>query len=233
MLLGLLPVSAFAAGDNVYSIDMSDVGIGNPTSGKARVIYDGSIQDVPVDQLKGRITYVYTLIDNNSFAYATEEALERAEDGSFLIDVGGAVTPRGAVLNQIQVALTDTPESHTQGSFHFIAGGSVRAGAQPSQTPASTPTPAVTPMPTATPTPTPTATPTPTPTPKPTATPKPTVAPTPAASGDYVINVNSGIFHRSSCASVKRMSEKNKRYTSESRNSLIQAGYQPCKTCKP
>lgn len=49
----------------------------------------------------------------------------------------------------------------------------------------------------------------------------------------YVCNVNSNKFHHSYCDSVNKMSEKNKKYTNESRDELIQQGYDPCQNCNP
>lgn len=51
--------------------------------------------------------------------------------------------------------------------------------------------------------------------------------------GPYVANTNSKIFHRASCASVKRMSEKNKWYVDVGRQELINRGYKPCSNCNP
>jgi hypothetical protein len=102
-------------------------------------------------------------------------------------------------------------------------------------TPTPEPKPTVTPNPTPTPEPKPTVTPNPTPTPEP----KPTVTPnpTPTPSGDttesvYVGNVNSKIFHRPTCPSVKRMKEQNKRYFAN-RESALGSNYTPCKDCRP
>ena len=49
----------------------------------------------------------------------------------------------------------------------------------------------------------------------------------------YICNENSKKFHYPSCDSVKKMSEKNKRYTDQSREELISQGYDPCKNCNP
>ena len=51
-------------------------------------------------------------------------------------------------------------------------------------------------------------------------------------SGIYIGNKNSHVFHRDSCSSVKRMSEKNK-IEFLSRDDAITAGYDPCKNCNP
>ncbi len=49
----------------------------------------------------------------------------------------------------------------------------------------------------------------------------------------YVCNENSKKFHYESCGSVSRMKEENKRYTGESRDTLIARGYSPCQNCNP
>lgn len=51
--------------------------------------------------------------------------------------------------------------------------------------------------------------------------------------GTYVLNTNTMKFHYPTCSSVKRMSEKNKKYSSESRSQLIAEGYSPCGICHP
>lgn len=49
----------------------------------------------------------------------------------------------------------------------------------------------------------------------------------------YVCNTNTMKFHYEGCGSVKQMKESNKKYTNESRDSLIAQGYVPCKNCNP
>ena len=49
----------------------------------------------------------------------------------------------------------------------------------------------------------------------------------------YIINTNSGKFHRPTCDSVHDMSEKNKLESTDDRETLIERGYVPCKRCKP
>lgn len=49
----------------------------------------------------------------------------------------------------------------------------------------------------------------------------------------YVINANTKKFHKPSCNSVEQMSEENRQYTVESREKLIEDGYEPCKRCQP
>ncbi|MGI6116951.1 MAG: Ada metal-binding domain-containing protein [Bilifractor sp.] len=65
---------------------------------------------------------------------------------------------------------------------------------------------------------------------------RPTPAPSnPSGSStesSYVGNVNSKIFHRPDCPSVKRMKEKNKRVFS-SRQEAVNSGYKACKDCRP
>lgn len=49
----------------------------------------------------------------------------------------------------------------------------------------------------------------------------------------YVLNTNTGKFHKPSCSSVEQISEKNREYTNKSREEIIEAGYEPCKRCNP
>ncbi len=49
----------------------------------------------------------------------------------------------------------------------------------------------------------------------------------------YVVNTNTKKFHRPSCSSVDSMKSKNRWDCEESREQLINQGYQPCKRCKP
>lgn len=50
---------------------------------------------------------------------------------------------------------------------------------------------------------------------------------------EYVINTNTGKFHRSNCDSVTKMKAKNKKEFTGSREELISEGYEPCGNCKP
>lgn len=49
----------------------------------------------------------------------------------------------------------------------------------------------------------------------------------------YVLNRNTGKFHRPSCGSVEQISEENREDTDKSRGEIIEAGYEPCKRCNP
>ena len=49
----------------------------------------------------------------------------------------------------------------------------------------------------------------------------------------YVVNKNSGKFHYPSCDSVNDMKEKNKEYSTKTREELINEGKSPCKRCRP
>ena len=49
----------------------------------------------------------------------------------------------------------------------------------------------------------------------------------------YVVNSNTGKFHRPGCSSVSQMKQKNRLDTTESRDQLIAEGYSPCKRCNP
>ncbi len=50
---------------------------------------------------------------------------------------------------------------------------------------------------------------------------------------DYIANKNTKKFHDPGCSSVDQMKEENKWYFSGSRETLIEAGYDPCKRCNP
>lgn len=54
-----------------------------------------------------------------------------------------------------------------------------------------------------------------------------------ATTETYILNTNTKKFHRPSCSSVKQMKESNKKSSSESRDAIIAAGYDPCKKCNP
>ena len=49
----------------------------------------------------------------------------------------------------------------------------------------------------------------------------------------YVLNENTGKFHKPSCNSVEEMAEKNRNYVEKSREELLEEGYEPCKRCNP
>lgn len=49
----------------------------------------------------------------------------------------------------------------------------------------------------------------------------------------YIININTKKFHLPGCSSAADMEDKNKEYSAESREELIEEGYSPCKRCNP
>lgn len=49
----------------------------------------------------------------------------------------------------------------------------------------------------------------------------------------YILNANTHKFHLPGCSSVDRMAEKNKIYSSETRDAIISQGYDPCGNCNP
>ncbi|MDO5146493.1 MAG: DNA/RNA non-specific endonuclease [Eubacteriales bacterium] len=49
----------------------------------------------------------------------------------------------------------------------------------------------------------------------------------------YVLNKNTGKFHRTNCSSLSEMSGQNRKYYKGSREDLIAQGYEPCGRCKP
>ena len=108
----------------------------------------------------------------------------------------------------------------------------------PEPTPIETPTPEPTPIETPTPEPTAVETPTPEPTAIETPTPEPTIVEAAlvqeeSPAQEYVLNKNTKKFHYPNCKSVGQMKEKNKEYVTESRDSIINRGYVPCKNCNP
>lgn len=113
------------------------------------------------------------------------------------------------------------------------------AGCGAAPAPQTTPSPspyvveAPSPSPTAAPTPTPT--PTPTPAPVPISTPKPSVQPVvqDVELNDYILNTNTGKFHKPGCSSVDQMKESNKQAYTGLREDVIAQGYSPCGRCKP
>lgn len=50
---------------------------------------------------------------------------------------------------------------------------------------------------------------------------------------EYIINTNTGKFHKPNCDSVTKMKAKNKKEFTGSREELISQGYEPCGNCKP
>lgn len=49
----------------------------------------------------------------------------------------------------------------------------------------------------------------------------------------YVLNTSTKVFHYPSCGSVKKMKDKNKQISSDSREEIIASGYKPCGNCHP
>ena len=56
---------------------------------------------------------------------------------------------------------------------------------------------------------------------------------TEATEQTYILNTNTHKFHRPTCKSVDDIKEKNKKTSTDSRDSLIEQGYSPCKRCNP
>ena len=55
----------------------------------------------------------------------------------------------------------------------------------------------------------------------------------PSTRSSYVINTNTGKFHRPDCASATQMKPENRKDVTASRDELVQEGYEPWKQCKP
>ncbi len=49
----------------------------------------------------------------------------------------------------------------------------------------------------------------------------------------YILNTNTKKFHYPGCPSVKKMADKNKKVSDESRDVIISQGYAPCGNCNP
>ena len=49
----------------------------------------------------------------------------------------------------------------------------------------------------------------------------------------YIINENTGKFHKADCPSVSAMKEKNRHKFTGDRQDLLRQGYEPCKNCNP
>lgn len=49
----------------------------------------------------------------------------------------------------------------------------------------------------------------------------------------YILNTSSKKFHRSDCAGAKRISKKNRKKVTDTRENLIAQGYVPCSQCNP
>ena len=230
---------ALAATAPAYTLDLSGVTKTNNTSGTGRVKLAGGT--APEQALYARVTWVYTLSNEDSFAYCAMKNVVFSEgEGTF--NMVSPKAPYGATLDAVQVALVDDPEADGKGTYTAFATARIQGNVeppkptaaptpQPTAVPTPVPTPAPTVAPTAVPTPVPTAVPTPVPTPAPTL--KPTVGPT-LVPGNYAYigNASTGKFHLSWCSSVSEMNDENKVPLS-SRDEAISKGFEPCKRCNP
>lgn len=109
------------------------------------------------------------------------------------------------------------------------------AGCGAAPAPQTTPSPSPYVVEAPSPSPTAAPTPTPTPTPVPTSTPEPSVQPVAQdiELNDYILNTNTGKFHKPGCSSVDQMKESNKLPYTGLREDVIAQGYSPCGRCKP
>ena len=103
---------------NKYAVDATKVEGG---TGTAVVSVTEGNEDVDTAELFARVTWVYELSDGSTFAYAAMAPLKNVE-GELVVNVGGAMTPKGAKLVETQIALTDDANANLQGEFHYIAG---------------------------------------------------------------------------------------------------------------
>lgn len=63
--------------------------------------------------------------------------------------------------------------------------------------------------------------------------PSPTALDTAGETESYVLNTNTGKFHRPECSAAAQMKQENREDVNSSREELIQMGYEPCKQCNP
>lgn len=54
-----------------------------------------------------------------------------------------------------------------------------------------------------------------------------------AALSGYILNTNSKKIHKPTCHSAEKTAEKNKEYTTKTKEELLKEGYTPCKNCNP
>ena len=108
--------------DATYEIDMTNVTVDGAASGAAEVKVVEGVGDA--SKLFGRITFVYELADGQSHAVAVRAYVDE-EDGKCVIKVGGAQTPSGATLKQVQVALVSDKDAYLKAEYgdSFLAGG--------------------------------------------------------------------------------------------------------------
>lgn len=78
-----------------------------------------------------------------------------------------------------------------------------------------------------------------------TLTPRPIVLPLAAADADeaapdralpgptYILNLGTGKFHEPGCGHADRIDERNRVETGETREELIEQGFEPCGLCRP
>lgn len=60
-----------------------------------------------------------------------------------------------------------------------------------------------------------------------------TSAETDKGTAEYVLNTNSKKFHVPSCSSVKQMKDTNRQDVKDTRENIVNQGYDPCKHCNP
>lgn len=60
-----------------------------------------------------------------------------------------------------------------------------------------------------------------------------TSADTDKGTAEYVLNTNSKKFHVPSCSSVKQMKDANRQDVKDTRENIVNQGYDPCKRCNP
>ena len=100
-----------------YALDLSGVTKTNNTSGTGMVTVSGG---EPTAALYARVTWVYTLSNEDSFAYCAMKAVKR-QDEALLFNMVSPKAPYGATLDSVQVALVTDPDADAKGSYDALA----------------------------------------------------------------------------------------------------------------
>ena len=109
----------FGSIPNKYKLDLSEVTKTNNTSGKGTVVRTEG--DDYMGGLYARVTWVYTLSNDDSFAYcAMKEVILNGKD-TLTFNMVSPKAPYGATLDAVQVALVTDPEADAKGAYTALA----------------------------------------------------------------------------------------------------------------
>ncbi len=103
---------------NKYELDLSGVNKTNNTSGKG--ILKVTQGNQPVEGLYARVTWVYTLSNDDSFAYCAMKTVVVGEDG-ITFNMVSPKAPYGATLDAVQVALVTDEFADGKGTYDALA----------------------------------------------------------------------------------------------------------------